>query len=204
MSGLNYWLKEEKSSLPVWHLLVPDVLPEITCSLGNAHSFIPRLFPPQILLLSNTSKWLGFLFFFILFLSSLILRLRWHLSRPYKHTPFLCKKTVISYAIKSCWCVSKLIIWFAINRAINGLLLTASICVLILQCLNGSLGKRWVSEWLISSAGKLSPHIQPRCHSVPLSKCGPCWPGGFGALGLLWAVVGLKNLAQLHVPDSCF
>lgn len=135
----------------------------------------------------------GWVFFFlILFLSSLILRLRWHLSHPHKHISLLCNKTVISYAIKSCWCMSKLIIWFAINRAINGLLLTASICVLILQCLNGSLGKRWVSEWLISSAGKLTPHIQTRRHSVPLSKCGPCWPGGFGTLGSLWAVLGLK------------
>lgn len=154
------------------------------------------------------THWNGWVFFFFfLFLSFPILRLRWHLSCPHKHISFLCNKTVISYAFKSCWCVSKRIIWSAISRVINGLLLTASTCVLILQCLmncHGSLGKGWVSEWLFSSAGKPSPHIQPRCHSVPLSKCGPCWPGGCGVVGSLWAVVGPKDLAQLHVPGSCF
>lgn len=44
---------------------------------------------------------------------------------------------------------------------------------------------RQVLEWLISPSGKLSPHIQPPCSSVPLSKPHPpCWPGGFFGSGI--------------------
>lgn len=78
------------------------------------------------------------LFFPFFFFSFSILGLRWHLSCPQKLIQFLCNKAVISYAIKTCWCMSKLIIWLAINRAINELQLIVSSYILILQLPNES------------------------------------------------------------------
>lgn len=84
------------------------------------------------------THWSGWAFFpfFLSFFS--ILGLRWHLSCPQKLIWFLCNKAVISYAIKACWCMSKLIIWSAINRAINEPQLLVSSHILILQLPNES------------------------------------------------------------------
>lgn len=75
-------------------------------------------------------------FFSSFFFSFSILGLRWHLSCPQKLIWFLCNKAVISYAIKTNWCMSKLIIWLAINRAINEPQLLVSSYILILQLPN--------------------------------------------------------------------
>lgn len=80
----------------------------------------------------------GWAFFSFFFFSFSILGLRWHLSCPQKLIWFLYNKAVISYAIKTCWCMSKLIIWLAINRAINEPQLLVSSYILILQLPNES------------------------------------------------------------------
>lgn len=83
---------------------------------------------------THWSGWTFFLFFFSF--SFLILGWRWHLSCPQKLIGSLCNKAVISYAIKTSWCMSKLIIWLAINRAINEWQLLVSSYILILQLPN--------------------------------------------------------------------
>lgn len=147
-------------------------------------------------------------FSFFFFLSSSVLRLRWHLSCPQKLIWFLCNKAVISYAIKTRWCMSKLIIWLAINRAINGPQLTVSSYILILQLPNES--SRLSEEDLslrkthFTARETKSPHLTLMSLIAALKTFSSMLTKWSRGARIIWAAAGPKSLAQLCVRGSCF
>lgn len=147
----------------------------------------------------------GFFFLFFFFTSS-ILRLRWHLSYPQKLIWFLCNKAVISYSINTPWCMSKLIIWLAINRAINRPQLRGCSDILILQLPNES--SRLSGEETSLRKTHFTAREIESSHLIPLSlsaalKTFSSMPSRWSwGVGIIWATAGPKSLAQLRVPGS--
>jgi len=104
--------------------------------------------------------------------------------------------------------MSKLIIWLAINRAINGPQLTVSSYILILQLPNElsrlsgeevSLRKTHFTtrETESSHPTLMSPSTALKIFSSVLTRW--IWD-----VGMIWAAEGPKSLAQLHALGSGF